>query len=424
MLAEPIAPRQRTVRISMPPPHSPSQRELITTPASVALFAGGRYGKTEAGIRRIIRAMILEPDLYYWVGLSWKSASFKKAWRVLYDYWSKAIREAGENPRDWINRSDKEIRVPGTGAILMCRSAENPDSIAGDGPRGFVGDEFTYWDEEVWSRFLQPSLADKNGWAFLMGRPFGRNWAANVWERAEEREGWVQRHYTIYDNPLIDRAVIEDLKRNTPSDVWRQEYMAECFEGVGSVFRGVDAVATLPAAEPEDGHSYVAGCDLAIDNDFTVLTVLDATDPEDVRQAHMERWRSIPWQQQLDRIAAVAERFGVDYLAVDKTGLGNMPFDELARRVRGPVLQGVTFNAGNKQNMVQALAVAIERRRIQLLEDRVQAGELKAYRANRKPTGAMSYSAPPGMHDDCVVALMLAWDGVLAGQVRWEVYDD
>lgn len=400
----------KRTRVLLPPPHSAAQRELIEHPGSVALFAGGRWGKTEAGTRRIIRAMVREPDLYYWVGLSWQSASLKKAWRQQYSYWRAAITAVELSPRDYINRSAHEITVPGSDALLMFRSAENPDSIAGDGPRGVVGDEFTYWPEDVWGRFLQPSLADKDGWAFLMGRPFGRNWAANVWDKAAEREGWLQRSYTIYDNPLLSRDVIADLKANTLDDVWRQEYMAECIDGVGSVFRNVDAASVLQPEPWREGRRYVAGCDLALTTDYTRVTVLDVTNADEHRQVYADRWNGIPWRQQIDRIAEVARAYHVDIIEVDKTGIGDMPFDELAKALPGITCWGVTFNAGNKQSMVQALALPLERGRLLLLDDAVQRGELKAYTATRKPSGVWSYSAPPGMHDDTVSSLMLAED--------------
>lgn len=199
---------------------------MVETPLSVALLAGGRWGKTEAEVRRMIRAMCNEPDLYYWVGLDWQSSSLKKAWRMLYGYWSGALVAAGFRPKDWINKVDHEIRAP-NGSVLMFRTSKAPEGIAGDGPRGIVGDEYTYWPEEVWSRFIRPSLADKNGWAHLIGRPNGENWGLELWREAHHWNGWLARHYTIYDNPLLDRAVIEDLKEQTPDPVWRQEMMAE-----------------------------------------------------------------------------------------------------------------------------------------------------------------------------------------------------
>ena len=42
-------------------------------------------------------------------------------------------------------------------------------------------------------------------------------------------------------------------------------------------------------------------------------------------------------------------------------------------------------------------------------------GELQAYQAERLPGGMLRYGAPNGMHDDTVIALALAWQGVMAG---------
>src|SRR3990167_9990980 len=226
----PTPTRVRHVRVTLPPPHSRWQRELVTYPGSIACLGGARCGKTEAAVRRVLRAMSEEPGLYWWVGLSWPSASMRKAWRMLRHAYSDALHAAGLNPERYINRGSHEITLP-NGSILMLRTAEAPESIAGDGPRGIVGDEFTYWHEEVWTRFVQPATADHNAWCLLLGRPAGENWASELWRQAANRPGWLQRHYTIYDNPLIARDVIEDLRLNTPAPLWAQEYMAEPLSG-------------------------------------------------------------------------------------------------------------------------------------------------------------------------------------------------
>lgn len=221
---------RREVTIALPPPHSRGQQELIETPLSAVVFGGGRWGKTEAEVRRVIRAMVVEPGLYYWVGLSWRSASLKKAWRLISGKWSSAMAAAGVDARRFINQVEHEVRTPG-GSTLMFRTAENPQSIAGDGPRGIVCDEFSYYPEDVYTRFILPSTADHGAWLHLIGRPHGENWAARVWREADGRRGWMARHYTIYDNPLIARDVIEGLRDATPPSVWAQEYMAEIGTG-------------------------------------------------------------------------------------------------------------------------------------------------------------------------------------------------
>ena len=252
----------------MSPPHSPGQRELIESPDSIVLLGGGRYGKTEAAIRRVNRAMIREPGLYFWVGLSWQSASMSKAWRILRNQWRDALTRAGLNHKEYINLSKHEIALP-NGSLLMLRTAEAPESIAGDGPRGIVGDEFTYWREEVWTRFLQPSTADHQAWVMLIGRPHGENWGSELWRNAATRKGWLQRRYTIYDNPLLSREFIDDIKQNTPAQTWMQEYMAEPGSGDDGIiplefvlaanerWREREAAGTLTEGE------YVLGIDVS-----------------------------------------------------------------------------------------------------------------------------------------------------------------
>lgn len=407
---EPVITTKR-IKVTLPPPHSEGQREAIEYPGSMVIFGGGRWGKSEAGVRRINRAMICDPGLYWWVGLSWQSASLKKAWRMLRNVWGRALREAGLDPRRHINLSSHEIELP-NGSLLMLRSAENPESIAGDGPKGVVGDEFPYWREEVWTRFLQPALIDHQAWALLIGRPYGRNWATKVWDDAATRDGWLQRHYTIYDNPDLDRDLIEDIRSRTLESVWRQEYLAEAIDGAGAVFRHVDDVAILDPVQPVAGHSYVMGVDLARTVDYTVLSTLDAS--SDVPcQVALDRFHRLDWTLQIDRIVQAVERWRPAIVAVDRTGIGDMPFQELARiigdKLGDTTVIGIRYDRTKKLSQVQALAKAFEAGGLRLLKDATQRAELLSFEAKQSITGAISYNAPDGMHDDTVTALMLAW---------------
>ena len=43
---------------------------------------------------------------------------------------------------------------------------------------------------------------------------------------------------------------------------------------------------------------------------------------------------------------------------------------------------------------------------------RVLLGELQAFEAKSLPSGLTRYAAPEGLHDDCVMSLALAWQGL------------
>jgi len=78
-------------------------------------------------------------------------------------------------------------------------------------------------------------------------------------------------------------------------------------------------------------------------------------------------------------------------------------------------VSGVSFTNAIKTNLIEALALAFEQGQIQILNDPVLVGELLAYESERLPSGLTRYSAPDGLHDDCVSALMLAYAAGAAG---------
>ena len=90
------------------------------------------------------------------------------------------------------------------------------------------------------------------------------------------------------------------------------------------------------------------------------------------------------------------------------------PLIEQMQREGLPVQPFTTTNA-SKQQAVDALALAFERGEIEILPDRTLIGELQAFEARRLPSGLLRYEAPQGMHDDTVIALALAWQGLDSG---------
>jgi hypothetical protein len=57
------------------------------------------------------------------------------------------------------------------------------------------------------------------------------------------------------------------------------------------------------------------------------------------------------------------------------------------------------------------LALAFERGDLRIINDPVLVAELQAYEMERLPSGLIRYTAPDGLHDDCVIGLALAWHG-------------
>ena len=150
-------------------------------------------------------------------------------------------------------------------------------------------------------------------------------------------------------------------------------------------------MAAMPLCRP-----VAFGVDLGKAQDYTVVCGLDAQG--DV--CRLERWQA-DWGQTMSRIL---ELVGNRPALVDSTGVGDAIVEELQRRSGG--IRGFKFTSESKQQLMEALASAIQRS-----ASRVPAGwlvsELKTFEYEYTQTG-VRYSAPAGLHDDGVCALALA----------------
>ena len=403
----------KTIDIALPEPHSTLQRQLIEYPGNVAIFAGRRWGKTEALAQRLFYRMQRQPGLYWWVGLSWKSASMKRAIRRITSIARQIYRALGVNERNHLNRSTMEVRIPGMGEIWF-RTADNPSSLAGEGIRGAVVDEFSLMAEIVWTEYLQGTLIDYEGWAAFAGIPKGKNWATNLWLAARDRPGWMQQHATTYDNPLLSRDFIDDIRKNTADDMFRQEYLAEIIASEGQVFHKINQVLVPP--EPEgtkhDGHYIVAGVDWAKSNDYTVISVYCT---HCGREIALERFNKIDWMYQRKKLKIAWHKYHVDRFLVERNSIGDVMLDML-RRENMPV-EGFDTTAASKPEIIENLALAIETMRIRLIDDQIATSELAAYERQLSKSGKTIYGAPVGMHDDTVMARAIMWHGADAGEL-------
>jgi hypothetical protein len=403
--------------IALSPPHSAGQREMILWPGSGAAFCGRRWGKTHAGVQRLLRSISTRPGLYWWVGLSWKSASMKRAWRELKFWCSLAIKESGKDPRDYINNSNFEIRLP-NGAEIWLRTAERPESLAGEGIMGAVVDEFTLMPEIIWTEYLQGTLLDYEGWALFIGVPKNELWAINLWRKSMAGElgpSWKAWTFTSYDNPEINKLLLDDMRTTVPDLIFRQEYMAQIVSESGGVFRGVRDAATAVAQERAiPGHIYTMGCDFARVHDYTVYAIIDVTLGECVA---MDRFRGVEYAIQVDRFMSIYAKFKPAIVLAESNNMGDPIIEQMNIRLRDPNEVGATsviipFVTGvqSKDTLIRAWANAIETGQVKLPQDEVVIGEHQIYEMTQTASGlGWRYSAPGTDHDDTIIAHALAW---------------
>lgn len=331
----------------------------------------------------------------WWIAPSYKMAMV--GWRTI-------SHLGGQVPGADVRLSEMQVAFPGGGSAQV-RSADDPQSLRGEGLTFAVLDECAFMREAAWSEAVRPALSDRQGGALFISTPRGCNWFWRLWLRGERGEpDWRSWRFPTVDNPFIPASEIEEARRDMPERTFAQEYLAEFLDDAGGVLRKVRDAAVLQPAAPKADGQYVMGVDWAKSADFTVLVVIDAKTGE---MAAMDRFNRIDYSVQRGRLEALANRYRVRSIVAESNAMGE-PIVEQLRRDGLPVIGFVTTNA-SKTMLVEGLALAFEQGVLRILDDPVLVGELEAYEMQRLPSGAIRYGAPEGMHDDTVMALALAW---------------
>lgn len=375
------------------------QRPALANYQLDALFNDARYGiveaSTKAGKTAACLVWIIEQALqgksgqdFYWVAPVYGQC--KIAFRRL---------KAGL-PREsyTANESDLTLTLI-NGARIVCKSAEKPDNLYGEDVFAAVFDEASRAREEAWHA-LRSTLTATRGKVRIIGNVKGRkNWAYRLARKAESGEpGMSYQKITAYD--AIDAGIlsedeIEDARRQLPDNVFRELYLAEPSDDEGNPFGIIaiyDCIAPLSDAAP-----VCFGVDLAKSTDFTVIIGLDAKKRVCIFERFQKSWN--------DTIETVRRVCGKTKALVDSTGVGDAVLESLQKGGMSN-FEGFKFTAPSKQQLMEGLAVAIQKQEIGFPEG-VIANELETFEYEYTRTG-VRYSAPSGMHDDTVCALALA----------------
>ena len=300
------------------------QQIIAEHPARFKVVAcGRRWGKTTLGLA-MASAVAQAGGRVWWVAPTYGLAFHP--WRAL----RLAHRDIWEAKLE----SERHIDLPGGGSLTV-KSADDPDTLRGVGLDFVVLDEAAFLSEETWTAVIRPALSDRNGRALMISTPRGRNWFWQAYLRGQDpfHTEWHSWTYPTGANPLILPQEIEEARALLPERVFRQEYLAEFVEDGGTVFRNAAQAATAsPQDRAQAGHRYIMGVDLARRVDFTVCAVIDLSlDPPAL--VYLDRFNQIDWQFQIQRIAALAERFGVEQIMVDQTGVGDPVVEQLRQEL-------------------------------------------------------------------------------------------
>ena len=234
----------------------------------------------------------------------------------------------------------------------------------------------------------------------------GNEWAGTF---SLHRWTWADKHAALLETDSAKAAeyarFIEQERRSIPDFEFRRLYEAEWTEDEAAVFRGLDACIdrTGTGLMQPGSDRFVIGVDVAQSVDYlaAVSWAINAR-----RLELRYRVRAIPYAQAAQELKELSATLGNAPLVVEENGPGVALIQELAR-LEVPVNPFVT-TAQSKQELILNLAADIQAQRCIVSDHAPMPHEFAMYRYERGSTGLYRYSAPPGEHDDTVMAAALA----------------
>lgn len=324
-----------------------------------------------------------------------------------------------------VNKSDGIIEftnLSGGRARIMRRTAQD---AGGKGKLVGYAVDFMVIDEaakiphaDIWENQLSTRLLDREGRSLHISSPMGVNGYCAALYRVGQSGGdrrVISMKLPSWLNPYLKKEEIEYERQRLPKKVFDQEWGAELLADGGMVFTEADLneICILGPERPREDVEYFGGLDLAMTNDYTVLTIARPPlfNERRPRVVRVERFYKLPIEAQLSKIAALQHQYNDCPLNVDESGLGKPIVEQMRNadmNVRGII---TSFQGKNsKMDQVKNAASLVERHGILLLRKEYSPSyweEMSLYQWDRTAHGNLTAAGPSNSHDDCVASFLL-----------------
>jgi len=413
---------------------SEEHRQILRSKSKrICLAAGRRWGKTTTlaaiAIWNAVTHQVKNIGLFAY---SWEQC----------EIFIDAIKDLIEEADSWLKenvsldiRKKYEVSIENT-TIISRSATKTSRSMRGHGVDILMLDEAAFIPDDILKsiRPIREKMMGKETREYLASTPLGHN----HFYKAFHSDMYESYQLPVWNNSLVDKKeVMEDAKLLTESE-FKQEYEADFIDDRYSVFPQtlIDAATSWNStflSDPEKDKDYVMGVDLGRRKDATVLCICHAEN----NHLFVDLIKEIPntytgnfWTKVLDDVEFYVKKFKILNVAIDQTGIGDMPTQELTDKLAKNnvmcAVQGVDFTRrlkNGKEGLVNSLLLKFERKEIHFPLDKKLIRQLKNIRfeATKSPSAKMkTYGSYTHIgHDDYVMALVLALFIIPSSQITY-----
>ena len=296
------------------------------------------------------------------------------------------------------------------GSTLKFFSMESPTSIRGNTVSGIlVMDEAAFFPiqlsdgQDPYYNVIFPIIKARKPKVLVISTPNGKQGMYHdLYLKALNGEkGYYQLTATIYDDDLITKEEIEELKRGYPPLAFKQEFEVEFLDNALTVFPNFETCF--------DGHFKKGKCWTGIDlssvgEDNSIISIVNKDN--NVRQYKIEG----TLDQKYDKIARIINEYHPVATYIENNSIGEVMANEIRKKLvnKSNFYTFTTTNESKKQ-YISLLAVAIANNEIHFEEDnKLLYSELSTFTFKITKASNITYAARDGYHDDTVTSLAIA----------------
>ena len=293
------------------------------------------------------------------------------------------------------------------GSTLKFFSMESATAIRGNTVSGLlVLDEAAFFPLQLtdgsdpYYNVIYPIIKARKPKVLVISTPNGRNGCYyDLYLKAYNGEkGYKQLTASIYDDDLITKEEIEELKRGYPPLAFKQEFEVEFLDNALTVFPNFETCF--------DGHYDGGKCWIGIDpssvgEDNTIVSIINGNNQ--VKQHKIDG----SLDQKYDKIAKLINKYNPVATYIENNSIGEVMANEIRKKlVRKSNFYTFTTTNESKKQYISLLAVDIANNEIHFEEDnKLLYSELSTFTFKLTKGGNITYAARDGYHDDTVTSL-------------------
>lgn len=299
-----------------------------------------------------------------------------------------------------------------TGSKLYFFSSEQADNIRGNSFNYLFLDEAAFFtndtpDNNIWWSILFPTIKVNGEKIIMISTPNGKQgFFYEMVQKAHSTQGYKYIERTIYDDGLITKEDLEDIKNTIPTIAFEQEFLCKFLDDALTALQGFDKCFYEDFEYSYDLPQWI-GIDVSgKGEDDTIMTWVNS-----IGQVRQEKITGDTYTEKYKKIAVnIDSTKNLSRVYIENNGIGSPMIEEIEKYTnnKSKITEWTTTNE-TKQDIITLLQLLIEKRNLYFDEaEQELKSQMGTFTYKLTKTKKLTYGARDGFHDDRIMSLGIA----------------